>query len=169
MKINLKLGLVLGLSFFGLSFIYGQVETTTVPNKIVWMSFPEAVNQAQKDQEKRKPLFIDVYTDWCGWCKKMDQTTFADPKIAAYINANFYPVKVDAEMKETIIFNNDTMAFIPDMGRRGTHMLAARLLGGNMSYPTYVVLNQNFNMVEQIKGYKDVQSLITKLESLIKN
>ncbi len=51
-----------------------------------------------------KPLFIDVYTSWCGWCKRMDQTTFKDPAVVSYLNANFHPVKFDAETKDTIQF-----------------------------------------------------------------
>ena len=47
-----------------------------------WMSFEEAVEKSKK--EKRK-IFIDVYTDWCGWCKVMDKNTFSQPVIAKYI------------------------------------------------------------------------------------
>ena len=32
---------------------------------------------------------VDVYTDWCGWCKKMDKETFNHPVIAKYINENY--------------------------------------------------------------------------------
>jgi thioredoxin-related protein len=64
---------------------------------------PEEAYQAYLKEPK--PMFIDVYTDWCGWCKRMDQTTFQDQNIANYLNANFYPVKLDAETRETIEFN----------------------------------------------------------------
>ena len=53
-------------------------------------------------------MFIDVYTDWCGWCKRMDASTFKDPTVAAYLNANFYPVKLNAETRDTITFNGKT-------------------------------------------------------------
>ena len=53
---------------------------------------------------KPKPMFIDVYTDWCGWCKRMDATTFQDKGIANYLNSNYYPVKLDAETKDSIMF-----------------------------------------------------------------
>lgn len=64
---------------------------------------PEEAYQAYLKEPK--PMFIDVYTDWCGWCKRMDATTFQDQNIANYLNANFYPIKLDAETRETIDFN----------------------------------------------------------------
>ena len=69
--------------------------------KIHWMDFESAVAASQKQPKK---MFIDVYTDWCGWCKKMDASTFMDDSVAAYINANYYPVKFNAESKDTIRF-----------------------------------------------------------------
>jgi len=148
---------------YNLTLILLLGYSVNAQESIQWMTFVEAVNKANIDKEARKPLFIDVYTDWCGWCKKMDQTTFADPEMAKFINENFYPVKVDAEMKETIIYNGDTLAYLPNMGRKGTHLLAAKLLGGQMSYPTYVVLDKNFAMVDRIKGYKQTLPLYNQL------
>ena len=57
--------------------------------KIQWMSFEDAVERCAKEP---KMVFIDVYTDWCGWCKRMDQSTFANPVIAKYMNEHFYAV-----------------------------------------------------------------------------
>jgi thioredoxin-related protein len=72
---------------------------------IKWLTMEEAYKASKVID---KPLFIDVYTSWCGWCKRMDQTTFQDPVVAAYINANFHPVKFDAETKDTIQFFDRT-------------------------------------------------------------
>ena len=47
-------------------------------DKINWMSFEEAIARSKEDP---KHIFVDVYTDWCGWCKKMDASTFVDPVI----------------------------------------------------------------------------------------
>jgi thioredoxin-related protein len=68
---------------------------------IKWFSLQEADSLYQTNP---KPLFIDVYTDWCGWCKRMDATTFQDKSIANYLNSNFYPVKLDAETNDSIRF-----------------------------------------------------------------
>jgi uncharacterized protein YyaL (SSP411 family) len=71
-------------------------ELLIVDEGVKWMSWKEML-VAQKT-EKRK-VIIDVYTDWCGWCKHMDKTTFKDVSVAASINKNLYAVKLDAESK----------------------------------------------------------------------
>jgi len=72
---------------------------------INWVTLEEA-DSLYKIQ--KRPIFIDVYTDWCGWCKRMDASTFQDPTVAAYLNANFYAVKLNAETNDTITFNGKT-------------------------------------------------------------
>jgi len=65
--------------------------------KIEWLSFEQAVQRIAEDGDNEKKIFIDVYTDWCGWCKKMDKETFNDPEVRAYMIKNFYMVKFNAE------------------------------------------------------------------------
>ena len=69
--------------------------------KVNWMSWDEAV---EANKQNPKLIFVDVYTDWCGWCKKMDASTFGNPVIAKYMSENYYAVKFNAEGKDTINF-----------------------------------------------------------------
>lgn len=122
---------------------------------IKWLSWDEAVQLSQTDAKPKK-MFIDVYTDWCGWCKKMDKETFQNPEVSKYMQENFYMVKLDAEGKDPIEYKGNTFKFVPS-GRRGYHELAAALLQGKLSYPTVVFLDEEMNMLSPVPGYQQVQ------------
>ncbi len=123
--------------------------------EINWLTWEEAVELSLTDTNPKK-MFVDVYTDWCGWCKKMDKDTFKNPQVSAYMQENFYMVKLDAEGKEPIEYQGNTFKFVPS-GRRGYHELAAALLQGKMSYPTVVFLDENRNMLSPVPGYQRVK------------
>lgn len=116
---------------------------------VKWLTFEEAVEKSKV--EKRK-IFIDVYTDWCGWCKVMDKNTFTDPKIAKLLNEKFYPVKFDAEQTADVTFRGTTFKFVP-YGNKGSHQLAMALLNNQMSYPNFVFLDEEFRIIPIIQGY----------------
>lgn len=95
------------------------------------------IQEAEKlSKDAFRPLFIDTYTDWCGWCKKMDQETFTNPVIAEILNTKFYPVKFNAESKEEVTFMGQK--FINDGKYGNTHQLAVALLQNQLYYPTVV-------------------------------
>ncbi|MBT8188448.1 MAG: DUF255 domain-containing protein [Croceitalea sp.] len=121
---------------------------------INWLSWDEAVKLSQSDANPKK-MFVDVYTDWCGWCKKMDKDTFQNPKVAAYMTKNFYMVKLDGEGKEPIVYQGKTFNYVPS-GKRGYHELAAALLKNKLSYPTVVFLDEDLNMLSPVPGYQKV-------------
>lgn len=124
---------------------------------IEWMTFEEAV--ALHEEGDPRMVFIDVYTDWCGWCKRMDATTFSNPEVAAFMNEHFLNVKLDAEQRETITFRGHDFNFV-NSGRRGYHELAANLLQGRLSYPTVVFLDSDFNMIQPVPGYQQVPQFL---------
>lgn len=135
-------------------------ESTT--EKINWMSFEEAV---KLNETTPKKIFIDVYTDWCGWCTKMDQTTFIDPSIVEYINENYYAVKFDAEQAAPIEFMGHTFVNQnPDGPRKGTHQLAQALLQGKMSYPSYVFMNEKNQVLTIVPGYAQAKEFLPILK-----
>ena len=142
--------LLLGIFISGTSYLVEEKAPQTEV-KVNWLTFEEALEKSKI--EKRK-IFIDVYTDWCGWCKVMDKKTFSEANIASYLNENYYPVKLDGEQKEDITFRNHTFKFVPN-GRRGYHELAAWLLQGKLSYPTVVFLDEDFNLIQPLPGYRE--------------
>lgn len=128
--------------------------------EIKWYSWEEAIKLSE---EAPKKLFVDVYTDWCGWCKRMDATTFKDPGVVKYMNENFYAVKLDAEQKEDIEYDGHTLKFIAQ-GRRGVHELAYALLDGRLGYPSYVYLDEEQRRITVSPGYKPADSMLKELK-----
>ncbi len=116
--------------------------------KVQWLTFEEAVEKSKT--EKRK-IFIDVYTDWCGWCKVMDKNTFTDEQIAKLLNEKYYAVKFDAEQAADVVFRGTTFKFVP-FGNKGAHQLAMALLNNQMSYPNFVFLDEEFRIVPIFEG-----------------
>ncbi|MCF8364549.1 MAG: DUF255 domain-containing protein [Bacteroidales bacterium] len=124
--------------------------------KIKWYSIEEAV---ELNKKKKKKFFIDLYTDWCGWCKKMDANTFTDPVIAAYMNENFWPVKFDAESSEPVTVNGQEFVNPNPGARRSSHQFAIALLNGKMSYPSFAFLDQDVKLITILPGYNPPEKL----------
>lgn len=131
------------LLFVSMSVAFGQ-------SPVRWLTFEEAV---EKSKAEKRLIFIDVYTDWCGWCKVMDKNTFSEPLIAKILNEKFYPVKFNAEQREDVMFQGNRFKFVP-YGNGGSHELAAALLNNRLSYPTVVFLDENFGMIQPLPGYQ---------------
>jgi thioredoxin-related protein len=131
-------------------------EATTVK----WYTIEEVQDLVKKEPRK---IYIDMYTDWCGWCKVMDKKTFTNKDIIQMLNTNFYAVKFDAEGKENVNFKNQDFKFVAQ-GSRGYHELAAALMQGKMSYPTSVFLDEKLNLLSPVPGYYPPE----KLDPLLK-
>lgn len=121
--------------------------------EIEWIKIEDL--EAAQAKESRK-VFIDMYTDWCGWCKRMDKTTFGHPGIANFVNEKFYAVKFNAESKDSVLFQGQSFGFVKN-GRRGYHELAATLMQGKLSYPTIVYLDENLSLIQPVPGYMSAQ------------
>lgn len=124
--------------------------SVSAQGEVKWYSIDEAVQLASQDP---RVIVIDVYTDWCGWCKRMDATTFSNPEVAELMNKHFYPVKLDAEGKEDIVIGEKTFKFV-DNGRRGYHEMAAIVTKGRLSYPTISYVDAQGKVLQAAPGYK---------------
>lgn len=140
------------LLFFSAAYysISPQAEVKPQATEIEWLTIEEALAAHETAPKK---IFIDLYTDWCRWCKVMDEETFGQADVAAYINENFHPVKFNAEQKEAIEFKGQNFEYLA-AGRRGIHALAYALLDRQAGYPAFVVLDEDLNRMGIIKGFK---------------
>ena len=124
-------------------------------SRVKWYTFEEAVN-AQKLNHKL--IMVDVYTSWCGPCKMMSAYTFENPVIANYLNEHFYPVKFNAETRDSVKFNG--YYFVnsnPPENKRPVHDFAASILDNKLMYPSIVFIDKNIQRLQIINGYLDAQ------------
>jgi thioredoxin-related protein len=79
-------------------------------------------------KSKKRPAIIDFYTDWCKWCKVMDEKTFRDPAVTAMLKKSFVTMRINPETsKETIGYDNKQFSaaeFAQGLGVQGYPALA---------------------------------------------
>ncbi|NVO12207.1 MAG: DUF255 domain-containing protein [Bacteroidales bacterium] len=135
--------------YFFLVAISFNALAQTENSKIKWYTIEEALKLNEKSPKK---IFIDLFTDWCRWCKEMDKNTFNNPIIVDYLNKNFYPVKFDAESKQAITYNG-TVYKNTGTQLRSPHDLAVAFTNGQLSYPTSVYLDGSSKLLTTVPGY----------------
>jgi len=164
LKMKRVLLLMLGFAMLATSQISAKGDKTAAPDEnnseIQWLS----IDQVQvKMKEHPKKVYIDMYTSWCGWCKRMDATTFKDADVAKYMNEHYYCVRFDAERKDDVRFAGKMYHFDP---QNNVNELALQLMGGRekLSYPTAIYMDEMFQNPQPVPGYHDVaqMEMITK-------
>lgn len=145
---------------FAVFVVLQCVKSVSAQERIQWLTWEQA--QARQLIEKRKFL-VEMHTSWCGWCRKMEKTTFAEEGVAHFINRYYYAIRFDAESRTPVTIKGKEYVFVPD-GLRGYHSLAAELLQGKMSYPSTVFLNEELQLIQAVPGYQhpaDFEKMLT--------
>ncbi len=140
-----------GSVFFLVFAVYKAPEK----EKVNWLTIAEMQDAYHKNP---KPILVDVYTSWCGWCKVMDRETYSNGKVAAYINEKYYAVKFDAEGQAPVEWNGVKYEYDAHTKING---LASFLLYGQFSYPTTVFLSSIDAKPAPLAGYlkpKEIES-----------
>ncbi|MCH8495930.1 MAG: thioredoxin fold domain-containing protein [Balneolales bacterium] len=114
-----------------------------------WVSFDDAQNSAKVDGKK---ILVNVYTNWCEYCKKMDQTVYRDSLILASMSEHYHSVRLNADSDSLIIFN----------GKEISQYELAREMGIR-SYPTILFLDSDGDLILQINGYMPTGDFIKML------
>ncbi len=143
------------LRVYGLILVAVSLQAQEENGLVKWMNFKQA-QEACKTVPR--PLLVDFYTDWCGWCKHMIKTTYSDPNIANYINTYFYPVKFNAETHDTIEYQG--VKYVNQSpAKKSTHDLAFKFLGQSISYPSTVFVANNFQFNLLTQGYLETKKI----------
>jgi len=110
-------------------------------NQIIWHNYDEGLKLAVKTE---RPIMVNFTTTWCGYCKKMNRTTFIDSEIVNILNNDFVSIKVDGDSQTEL--NID--------GYKITERNLTRSEYGVRGYPTYWFLKSNAERIGPISGYK---------------
>lgn len=147
-------------------FVFALAGVVVQAQEINWMSMDEAL-AAQKKEPKK--IVMDVYADWCGPCKMMDQRTFTNKGVIDYINTHFYAVKFNAEGEEVVNLGGNTFTNpgykAANTGRRNsTHQLVMALKV--QGYPSMVYFNEEAELIQVIPGYHTPNQLDVYLKMI---
>jgi thioredoxin-related protein len=139
---------------FGLLTFLGSPGSVTSRSSSVeaikWHDFNEGATLAKKENKK---LLVDVYTDWCVWCKKMDKDVYSNDRVRQSVAAHFVAVKLNAESSKGISFN-------------GAQMNEAKLAGamGVTGYPTIVFLDPAAHPITKVDGFVESKEFTSILQ-----
>lgn len=138
--------LVLTVSLWLCSFSSPRRDSAN-KESLNWLTLEQA---NQKMQTGKKLILIDLYTDWCGWCKVMDKNTYTNKELIRYVNEKFYPVKLNAETRETLSWYGKEFNYDP---RYKVNSYALYLTQGQLAFPTTVIIPADGSAPQAIPGY----------------
>ncbi|GEM_PF-2120332 len=124
---------------------------------IRWMSWDEGYAKALKEG---KVLMVHSYTDWCGWCKRMEKTTFQDPEVVAFVNREMIAVKLNPEKQGQYDVGN---------GKKVDGRTLLRMLSNNQrsGYPTHFFLLPGKRQIFREPGYRAPQDFLQVLKRYV--
>lgn len=126
-------------------------------SEMKWYSFEEGYKLAKK---QNKIMLVDVYTDWCGWCKRMDRDTYAKSEIMTLIEKDFIAIKFNPEVSQEYMFEGKKYN-----GSELASVLSKNQLSG---YPTTIFYQPNSKKTNVLGGYYDANRFKGVLENISK-
>ena len=132
------------------------------PTGVNWLSFAQ-LEDSMRVQPKK--ILVQVYTDWCSYCKLVERKTFKNPEVAQYLNGHFYAVQLNAEAEQTVRFASQRFGFNATGNGTGIHSLALALAGqnGQVAYPSLVVLDEQYTIINRQTGFVAPRQLLHSL------
>lgn len=126
--------------------------------EVKWMDFNEGYALAKK---KNKIMLVDVYTEWCGWCKKMDRDAYAKPAISQVLNTDFISVKFNPEITN-VTYSYEGKSYT---GEQLAGVISNYQISG---YPTTIFIYPKQKKSEVVVGYKNAEQMAPILADMKK-
>jgi len=131
---------------------------------IQWLTFEQLEDSLSK---KPKKVFIDFYTEWCTYCRKMDKVVFTNQEVVSMVDANYYAIRFDAETEAEVRFGGQS--FVNDQigkSRRPLHQIAQLLAvrDGQFVPPVLIILDEDFEVKDRYFEYLGSKKLIQALK-----
>ncbi len=154
---NKKLALILLVLPLLVITSFVPIKNQTSKPELKWYGWNEGYAKAVKEG---KIVLVDAYTDWCGWCKKMDRDTYTDADVIKKLNEHFIPIKFNPEIKGVTYVIGDS-SYRPE---ELYHMLSN---GQSTGYPTtYFIYTKKMSLFME-PGYKDAAGFNAILDAAI--
>jgi thioredoxin-related protein len=119
------------------------------PDGRLWRTWDEGLREASGSQ---RPIVVDVYTDWCGWCKRMDRDVYSRSDVREYLSRRFVPIKLNAESGALAQYEGKSIS---------SRALAARFRVSG--YPTTVFLRSGGDHLVNVPGYVNADRFLLLL------
>jgi len=105
--------------------------------KDLWQRWDEIQQLMPKEP---RPIIIDIYTDWCIYCKKMDASTYRNDSVCQYLKTHYYRFKFNAESKDTLVWHDKKFGFNKTYQ---VHDFVQYVSQGAIVFPTTVIITTN--------------------------
>jgi len=110
--------------------------------------------------KKDKIIMVDIYTSWCGWCKRLDHDTYGNEEIIDMLSKDFITVKLNPE-------DNSSKYILDKQELTGSALVNALTNGGTSGYPTIVFIYPKKKQVFFQAGYQDPKAFKKTLEGVL--
>ncbi len=130
---------------------------------IHWLTFNQLKDSMASHPKK---IFVDIYTDWCGPCKLMDKKVFPKADVVKLMNENYYAVKLNSETADSLNFNSKDYFLKPYKTAVINELVVEiGLDAGHLSYPTIVILDENYESIYRYPGMLTLDLMLDVLET----
>lgn len=131
-----------------LFFSYQQILPQQIENAPDWMTLQDALEEANLSESESRLILVDIFEVGCRFCRQMEREVYPSESIRTLLDRSFYPVKVNGNSDEPVIYKGETLT-----GREFASLM------GVTAFPFTVVLDREGNVVDNRRGYMGISDL----------